>query len=55
MELDDIALAWRWLEQRLDQHAALTDQVLGDLRSHNAPTCARCGCASRRNCCAPSH
>ncbi|TQT56644.1 hypothetical protein EIJ76_19905, partial [Xanthomonas perforans] len=36
MELDDIALAWRSLEQRLDQHAALTDQVLGDLRSHAA-------------------
>ncbi|QBG99391.1 hypothetical protein [Xanthomonas oryzae] len=36
MGLDDIALAWRSLEQRLDQHAALTDQVLGDLRSHAA-------------------
>ncbi|KGE51835.1 hypothetical protein WCN79_08885 [Xanthomonas axonopodis pv. vasculorum] len=33
MELDDIALAWRALEQRLDQHAALTGQLLGDLRS----------------------
>ncbi|CCF68630.1 hypothetical protein [Xanthomonas citri] len=36
MELDDIALAWRSLEQRLDQHAALAGQVLGDLRSHAA-------------------
>ncbi|WP_372380707.1 hypothetical protein [Xanthomonas sp. NCPPB 1754] len=36
MELDDIALAWRSLEQRLDQQAALTGQVLGDLRSHAA-------------------
>ncbi|ALS95354.1 hypothetical protein [Xanthomonas oryzae] len=36
MELDDIALAWRSLEQRLDQQAALTGQVLSDLRSHAA-------------------
>ncbi|KPL49869.1 hypothetical protein XAXN_04745 [Xanthomonas axonopodis] len=36
MELDDIALAWRSLEQRLDQQAALTGQLLGDLRNHAA-------------------
>ncbi|RBL15549.1 hypothetical protein BRN45_01865, partial [Xanthomonas oryzae pv. oryzae] len=36
MELDDIALAWRSLEQRLDQQTALTSQLLGDMRSHAA-------------------
>nr|WVL58750.1 hypothetical protein M3O54_013485 [Xanthomonas nasturtii] len=36
MELDDIALAWRSLEQRLEQQAALTGQLLGDIRGHAA-------------------
>ncbi|KOR39612.1 hypothetical protein ADT25_21475 [Xanthomonas oryzae] len=36
MELDDIALAWRSLEQRLDQQTALTSQLLSDMSSHAA-------------------
>ncbi|MCL1551545.1 hypothetical protein [Xanthomonas nasturtii] len=36
MELDDIALAWRSLEQRLEQQTALTGQLLGDMRGHAA-------------------
>ncbi|PPV07173.1 hypothetical protein XBLMG947_1888 [Xanthomonas bromi] len=34
MELDDIARAWRSLEQRLDQQTALTGHLLGAMRSH---------------------